>query len=176
MVAIAGLGIALPVQIAFVAGVLALVRRPRDASEARLVQRRASVALLAGATVAAGEVVQAVALQPLLPTWWFALALAAGSATVVALGGSAVVLRSARAVTPARAGRAGGLEADLPPPLRRYVGAIAPSAGVGAVVAMTAGSAIVEHSLAEGLIRGVLEGLAFVGCFVALGRLLGIRR
>jgi hypothetical protein len=176
IVAFAGLGIVLSAQVAFVAGVLAVARHPYDAAEARLVQRRNGVALAAGATVAAAQIVQTVALEPLRPAWWFALALASGTAALVALGGSAVALAGARAVTAGGDGDAPGLVADLPPLLRRHARAVAPAAGIAAVAAMAVGSAIAEHSLLEGLTRGVLEGIAFVAAFVALGRLLGLRR
>lgn len=40
---------------------------------------------------------------------------------------------------------------------------------------MLAGGAYDEGSLMEGVVRAVFEGLFFAGCFVLLGRRLGLR-
>ena len=160
-----GLAIALAAQVACVAGVLALGRlfwRPNDL---RLVQRRTAVALAAGAAVLAGETVQAVAVQPQLPTWWFALALAAVAVPAVALGGAAHELRAAGAITPAAPSAAQG----FPPKLVLAIGA-------SVVFVMAAGSTVAERSWVEGAWRAGIELVAFTLGFLALGRRLGIRR
>lgn len=165
---VGGLAIALGGQVAFVAGVLALwlvLQRPRDPQELRLAQHRIGVALAAGVVVIIGEATQAVALQPLLTAWWFAFSLAAVSVPVVALAGAARGVRAAAAVTPA--------VAPVPRPFSRPL-VVAICAGV--VALMTIGSAFAERSWAEGVTRGVIEGVAFAVCFLALGRRLGIRR
>jgi hypothetical protein len=172
-VSLGGLLMALCAQIAFVAGVLALTRRPKGTAEAALVQRRAAVALLAGAGVVAGEVIQATAVARYLPGWSYALALAGAAASLLALGICALWLRSARAVTPT-GGPVPGLAGDLPRPLRRHAAAIAFLTGVGAAGAVALVSAYAESSVAEGATRGVLEAVAFAGCYLLLRRPLAI--
>lgn len=164
VVAFAGLGIALGAQVSFVAGVLGVSLVASRGGAVRLAQRRMRVALAGGWVVVGGELVDAVALRPLLPAWWFALALGAAAASAVALAASGralhaaeqIALPHARAVTP------------LPGPLLAGVAA-------AAVTAMCVGSAYAEHSWAEGLTRAVFEAVAIGVCFVALGRRLGLR-
>jgi hypothetical protein len=167
-VSLAGLAMVVGGQIAFVTGVLALWRtvwQPVQAEDLRLVQRRLSVALVAGGGVLAGELVQAVALEPALPAWWLGLALTAVLVPAVALGGAAQRLRQAVAITPVVQSRPRAFPAPL-------VVAI----GVGAVLLMAVGSTLAERSWIEGTWRGGIEAVAFVLCFFALGRRLGIRR
>lgn len=168
VVSLGGLTIVLAGQVAFVTGILALwrvLRRPAAVEELRLVQRRLGIALAAGGVVLAGQAVQAAALQPLLPTWWFALAIPAVFVPGLALGGAAYGLREAVAITP-----------SVDPAPRGFPMPLVLAIGVGAVVLIAVGSTFTEHSLAEGLSRGVLEAVAFAACFVVLGRRLGIRR
>lgn len=160
-----GLAIALAAQVAFVAGVLALSRMLWRPDDLRLVQRRTAVALVAGGAVLAGEAVQAVAVQPLLPTWWFALALSAVAVPAVALGGAVRELRGATAITAAGAVTTHG-----------FPTALVVATGAGAVFLMAIGSTVAERSWVEGLTRGAFEAVAFAVCFLALGRRLGIRR
>jgi hypothetical protein len=133
--------------------------------ELRLIQRRLGVALAAGGVVLVGETVQAAALQPLLPTWWFALAIPAVLVPGLALGGAAHGLRDAVALTP-----------SVEPAPRGFPMSLVLAIGAGAVCLIAVGSTITEHSLAEGVTRGVLEAVAFAACFAVLGRRLGIRR
>jgi len=161
---LAGVTMAIAGQVALVAGLLALWRLSFSPGELCLVQRRIGVALAAGGLVLAGELVQAVALQPSLPAWWFALSLAAVSVPALALGGAALRLHAAVALTPdASTGRA------VPATLVYAIGA-------GAVLLMAVGSTIAERSWIEGAWRGMIEAVAFTLCFLALGRRLGIRR
>jgi hypothetical protein len=172
-VSLGGLLMVLGAQIAFVAGVLALTRRPVGAAEAALVQRRAAIALLAGVAVVAGEVVQATALAPYLAGWWYALALVIAAASLVALGACWLWVRSARAVT-REGGPVPGLAADLPGSLRLHPAAFAVATGVVAVLLVGVGSTFAERSTAEGVTRGVLEAVAFAGCYLILRRPLAI--
>jgi hypothetical protein len=158
VVALTGLAIVLGAQVSFVGGSLALWGVHRG-TQLRTVQRRILVALGAGALVVAGESLD-LAFTHSRP-WWYALAVL--PAFGLAYSGSA--LRNAAALTPA-AGR--GPVAFT----RSAVVAI----GAGAAVVVAVGSAFAERSWAEGLTRGVLEAVAFAGCFVLLGRRLGIRR
>jgi hypothetical protein len=114
--------------------------------------------------VTAGEFVQAVALQPLLPRWWFALALATATVPTIGLVGAASRLRLAAGVTPA-----------VVPEARPFPRMLVFAIGAGAVLLMLVGSTVAEHSWIEGAWRGGIEAVAFTGCFLALGRFLGIR-
>jgi hypothetical protein len=168
IVSLAGLTMVLGGQVAFVTGVLALsraLRRPAAPEELRLVQRRLGVALAAGGVVLVGQAAQAVALQPLIPTWWYALALPAVVVPGLALGGAAHGLRRAVAITP-----------PVDPASRAFPMPLVIAIGVAAVAFIAVGSTFTENSPAEGLTRGVLEAVAFVAGFAVLGRRLGIRR
>ena len=167
IVAVDGLLIVLAGQVAFVAGVLAIwrvLRRPSDPDELRLVQRRLGFALAAGAVVTAGQALQSVALHPLLPAWWFALALPAAVVPALVLGAAAHGLREAVALTP-----------RVEPRPRVFPWRLVIAIGVGAALLITVGSAYTEDSWAEGISRGVLEAVAFAVCFAVFGRRLGIR-
>jgi hypothetical protein len=172
-VSLGGLLLVLCAQIAFVAGVLAIRRKPTDSAEAALVQRRAAVALLAGAGVVAGEIVQAGALERYLSGWSFALALAGAAVSLAALCACTVWLRSARAVTPA-GGPVPGLDRDLPRPLSSHAAGFAVLTGVAVVLVVGVGSVFAESSVAEGATRGLLEAVAFAGCYLLLRRPLAI--
>jgi hypothetical protein len=161
---LAGLLIVLAGQVAFVAGVLAVSRFLFSRDESLLVQRRTGVALVAGALVLAGEVAQAVAVRPALPVWWFALALATVAVSGVGLGRASFDLRGAAAITPPQLTQQ-----------RAFPLALVVAIGGGVTLLMGVGSAFVESSAVEGLTRAAIEGGAFVICFAALGRYLGIR-
>jgi hypothetical protein len=164
VVALAGLTVAVAAQIAFVAGVLAVWGLWLGADPA-LVQRRLLVALAAGAVVVCGEGVDVAVLQPVLPAWWLPLALPATLVPAAGLAGAGVSLRTAAALTPAPAA-----------PARPFTRGAVLSIGAASVALMVVGSAIAEHSWAEGLSRGVAEAVAFAVGFLALGRFLGVRR
>jgi hypothetical protein len=115
--------------------------------------------------VVAGQLVDAFALRPFLPAWWFALSLAATAASAAALAASVRGLRSAEQIAV--------VEALAPTPLP---GPFLACVAAAAVAAMSVGSAYAEHSWAEGLSRGFFEAFAIGACFVTLGRRLGLRR
>jgi hypothetical protein len=172
-VSFGGLLMVLCAQVAFVAGVLTIRRRPAGVAEAALIQRRAGVALLAGAGVVAGEIVQAGALESYLPGWWLALALAGAAVSSAALGACAHSLRAAHAVTPS-GGPVPGLARDLPSPLSSHAAGFAAVTGAAAVLLVGVGSVFTENSVGEGATRGVLEAVAFAGCYLLLRRPLAI--
>jgi hypothetical protein len=145
--------------------VLCLWRFFFSRDESRLVQQRVGVALVAGVAVVAGEATQAVAMRPALPSWWFALAIASAAVSAAGLGRAAVDLHGAVAITPRQVSRA-----------RAFPWQLVAAIGLGVVLLMGVGSAFAEHDAGEGLARAVIEGAAFVACFVALGRRVGIRR
>jgi hypothetical protein len=162
-----GLAIVFGVQVALVAGLLALWRVLRGTTvpgDLRLVQRRVALALAGGAVVLAGQAVQAAALQPLRPTWWFLVAVPALVGPALALGGAAHELRGAVAIT-----------LSVRPARRAFPRPLVVALGVGAVAIVCVGSAFAEHSWNEGLTRGAFEAVAFAGCFAAFGRYVGIR-
>lgn len=166
VVAGGGLAIVIGAQVAFVAGVLAVVPIALGRTEPlalRLSQQRLSVAFVAGAIVIGGELAQSVAQRALLPGWLFAFSVVAALAPLPVLGPAARTLRIAGGLT-----SAAPVRAALPAPLLTAV-------AVAAVVAMTLGSAVAERSLAEGVSRGAIEALAIAGCFVLLARRLGLR-
>jgi len=165
---LAGLTMALAGQVAVVAGVLALwasLMRSGAPEELRLIQRRLGIALAAGAVVLAGQAVQGAALAPLLPAWWFAVALPAVLVPGLAIGGAARVLGGAVAITPV-----------VEPARRGFPPSLVVAIGVGVVALIGIGSTFSEHSMAEGATRAVLEAVAFGAGFLFLGRRLGIRR
>jgi hypothetical protein len=163
VVALAGLAIALGAQVAFVAGVLGASLAVRRSAAVRLAQRRMRIALAACLLVVAGELVDAVALRPIVAGWWFVLALVAACGSGVAL---AWCLRSMHA-----ASRLVVAETAIRP----LPGSLLVAVAVSAALAMCVGSAVVEHSWVEGVWRGGIEAVAIAGCFLALGRRLGLR-
>jgi hypothetical protein len=152
-------------QIAFVAGTLALVRglRGRTPGDLRLAQRRATVALAAGAGVAAGFATEGRTLTYVCA----ALALPA-----VALAARST--RRAAALTPAVS--APGLSADLPGPLRGHPGLVLFALGAVAVAGIFAQGVVFEGSGWEGVMRGAMEAGGLAAGVVVFGRLLGLRR
>ena len=162
VVPLAGLAIVLGAQVAFVGGILALWGAHRGTTAA-VVQRRSAVALAAGALVVVGEAVDASLVSA--PVWWYLLAVPALGLPALALAAAGASLRTVSAFTPG-----GGTGAV------RFARNDVVAVGAAAVVLVVVGSAFAEHSWNEGLTRGAFEAVAFVGCFVALGRGLGIRR
>lgn len=150
--ALGGLGIFAFSQIAFVAGMLALVRglRGRTPGDLRLAQRRALVALAAGLGVCGCIAVQQI---------WLAVL------PVPAVMLAARALRRARTLTPS--GPAAGLSADLPVPLAVF--------GAVAVALVIAQGVVGERSLVEGLFRGAIEAAGLAAGVLLLGRPLGLR-
>jgi hypothetical protein len=162
-----GLAIVFGVQVALVAGLLALWRVLRGTTtdgDLRLVQRRVGLALAGGGVVLAGQAVQAAALQPLQPRWWLLVASSALVVPALTLGGAAHELRGAVSIT-----------TTVQPSRRAFPRPLVLALGVGVVAIVCVGSAFAEHSWNEGLTRGAFEAVAFAGCFAAFGRYVGIR-
>jgi hypothetical protein len=184
-VALTGIVILFASQVAFVAGMLGVarsyaVRGRRDvpAGELALVQRRLVVGLAAGVATIAGMTVHVVLLWGVMPLSWDIVALTSVAVPAAALAGAVGLLVMAREVTPAGAGPAAGLAADVPDrlkPLTARPGLLLLLVGLPVSLIVLAGTAHAEQSLLEGLERGVAEGLAIVGGFALLGRRLGIR-
>jgi hypothetical protein len=179
------LGIVVGSQVALVAGMLGgwrALRRRRErvlpAAEVALIATRTRLALAAGLAVSLSIALLAVDYVQVLPAWWLVLAFALSAAATVALAGAWRIGARASSTLVAAAGPAGDLFDDIPVlrvlrghPVRLWAG-----------LALTSGAAITllewhaEHSLVEGVQRGVAEVLVFSVCFAALSRLVGVRR
>lgn len=173
---LSGLGMVAFAQIAFVAGVLALARglRATAPGDLRVAQRRAAVALAAGACVSISLAVHGAVLAP-MPGWWRALTLACALVPLPALAAAAVSARSAATLT-AGAGPAPGLAADLPGPLARRPATALAVLGLAAVALVVLQGVVGEHSLGEGLLRGAIEAAGLAAAVLLLGRVLALRR
>jgi uncharacterized membrane protein YidH (DUF202 family) len=181
----AALGMLVAPQVALVAGSLAAlraIRRRREprlpAAEIRLIERRARVALFAGLATAAGLELYVVNFAFVLPPWY--LALVAG---VAALAGGALVaaiigVARAAAIESSSPGLSGDVFDDLPVPGSRWLRAhpwrLGLLGSVAVAVMMILAMAHAERSLAEGLQRGIAEGLVAGAGYVVLGRAVGL--
>jgi hypothetical protein len=149
--------------------------------------RRAGIGLAAGiVTILAFPLNQAYRAHPGAVTiashptnvWW-PLASAAGALMLVAA--APAVVRAAR-LRPQAAGPAGDLLADLgvlQPVATRIAGgsvnrlAFIIAAGIAVVMTL---AGVAANDPYDGILRGLLEGGAFLGGYAVLGRYLGIRR
>ncbi len=185
---------AVAAQVALAAGGLGVLRAvqlggretiPRQ--EASVLARRAGVALAAGAvTIAAFPINQvyrahpgAVAIGSHPTNLWWPLASAAG--LLVLFAAALAVVRAAR-LRPQTAGLAGDVLADLGPlqPVAARIAngsvnrlALMIGAGLAIVVAL---AGVAANDPYDGILRGLLEGGAFLGGYAVLGRYLAIRR
>jgi hypothetical protein len=177
-VGLSALGMVAFGQIAFVAGVLTLVRglrRDPSGADLRLVHRRAFVALAAGALTSGSLLLHALELRP-MPIWWTRLAVAGAAVSFVPLAAATVVLVRAVRIAPAPIGAAAGLSGDLPRPLQRHAAGVLVSLGLLAAGFATVSGAVLESSGVEGLVRGAIEGVGLLAGVAVLGRRLGLRR
>jgi Domain of unknown function (DUF1707) len=172
-------------QVALVAGMLALARAVRrrraallPAAEIELIERRARIAVLAGLTTVAGLGLWLVDLAARLPAWYLA---AVGSSSVVAglaLFAALRELSSAARIVSSVAGPAGDVYDDLPSlgcgwlRRREWRLGVLGSLTAAALTALLLRHA--EHSVAEGVQRGIAEGIAARAGYVTLGRALGL--
>lgn len=175
LVSLTGLGMVAFAQVAFVAGVLALVRglRGRTPGDLRLAQRRTVVAVAAGGGLACTVLAHALAVRP-MPLWWHAAIVACALAPLPGLVLAGAAARNASALTPA--GDAAGLSADLPGPLRRSPGWVLAALGAFAVAFVLVQGTTFEASVTEGLARAGFEAAGILVAVALLGRMLGLRR
>jgi len=180
------LGMLVAPQVALVAGTLAAwraLRRRRavslPAGEIRLINSRTRVALGAGLATMVGVELYVVDFSQRLPAWW--LGLVGGLAVVAGLGLFAAFrthLR-ARTIVSSTAGQAGDIYDDLPVLgwgwLRARPWFLGALASVAMGLALGAFEAHAEHSVFEGVQRGMFEGLVAAAGFVLLGRAIGAR-
>lgn len=173
-------------QVALVAGSLGALRALRrrrvrrlPAAEIALIRARTRVALGAGIVTMTALELYAVNVAGVVPGWWTAM-----TATLAGGGGAGLIVAWRGAVRAGHircetGGPAGDIYDDLPIPggdwLRRrpWRLGILVSAGAGLGVAALTGHA--EHSVLEGLQRGVPEALAAAAGFAVLGRPIGAR-
>ncbi len=183
---------ALAGQVALAAGALGLLRalqlrgrRTISRQEAAVLARRAGIGLAAGAvTILAFPITQdhradagSIGSHP-ASVWWV---LASALGLVALLTAAPAVLRAAR-LRPTASGEAGDLLVDLGP-LRpaairasgSSVNRLALALGAGLAIAISL-AGIAASDPYDGILRGLLEGGAFLGAYAAFGRYLGIRR
>jgi len=180
------LGMLVAPQVALVAGTLAAwraLRRRRvvslSAGEIRLIHSRARVGLAAGFATMAGIELYVVDFSERLPPWW--LGLIGGLAALAGAGlfAASRVLVRARTIVSSTDGRAGDIYDDLPlfgwRPLRTRPWLLGAFASVAVGLALGGFEAHAEHSVIEGVQRGLFEGLAAAIGFIVLGRAIGAR-
>jgi hypothetical protein len=179
------LGMLVAPQIALVSGSLAALRAVRrrrapalPAAEIALIHRRARVALGAGLAAMAGLELYVVDFSLRLPAWWLALVGGLAAVAGVTLLATSSRLVRAQAIVSGAVGPAGDIYHDLPMLNWRWLrsrpwllGALA-SLAVG--LALGAFEAHAEHSVLEGVQRGMFEGLAAAAGFALLGRAIGV--
>jgi hypothetical protein len=192
LAALAFTGIVFFPQLAFVSGCLALIRvvrlRRRGAlpvAELSVQRWRTGVALGAGFATFASLSVVALDLRHDLASWWVTSAIV-GSASISLLlvVAAATSIRSTRPAALLE-GRADDVFDDiadvlahvpglgwlrLPSEPRRLPFAVASAAAVGVAL-----SGVVAMDPIDGLVRGLGEGLAVLGCYAVVGGRLGLR-
>lgn len=185
---LADLGLALVAiggQVAFVSGVLALLRAIRlrhdrvvSRREATFLGRRALIGLVAGLACLAGLGLVAAEFGGFPPPWWKPLALGAAGLGACLLAGAAPAVFCALRLRPVQSGRAGGLADDLGPLVparlreRPWLLALIIAAALGALIAL---AGLAQDDPFDGLARGAADAVACLAGFAVLGRYLGLR-
>jgi hypothetical protein len=172
-------------QVALVAGSLGLLRALRrrrepvlPAGEVRLLRRRTWVGLGGGLATSIALGVDVVNFSAIQPAWYVGLIGGLAGLSVLGIAAAAASLRGTGDLVISTTGPAGDVFDDLPLLARlrdrpwRLCGLVA--GGVG--LAMTLAEWHAERSLAEGLQRGIFEGVAAAAGFALLGRAIGARR
>lgn len=181
-----GLGlIVIGAQLAFVSGLLGLLRTVRLRAEpilarreAILIRRRAMIALVAGFICLAGLALVAIKLGPHMPAWWRPLALGAAALGTCVLAAASPAVGAAMRIAPTGGGAAGDLFDDLGPVVpsalrgRPWLLALLVATAIGGCVAVLGVS---QNDPFDGLARGAFEGFACLAGFTVLGPYLGLR-
>ena len=178
------LGMVVAPQVALIAGTLAALRAVRrrravrlPAREIALIHRRVRAALAAGFATMAGLELYVVDFSHRLPAWW--LGLTGGLAAVAGVGlfAASRMLARAQGIVSGTAGQAGDIYDDLPllgwRRLRTHPWLLGAMASLAVGLGMAAFEAHAEHSVIEGLQRGMFEGVVAAIGFVLLGRAVG---
>jgi hypothetical protein len=167
-------------QVALVAGTLGVVGawRRRGArtlpdAELALIVRRAQVARAAGLVTCAALLLDVANFSGELATWWSLVQAGSAAGAGVALLLQARWARSARSTRPQLGGPAVDVVDEIAPLawLRQRPAVFCALVAVLATIATGAA----EKSVIEGVERGLLEALLVLGCFVGLGRAVGLR-
>ncbi len=165
-------------QVTFVAGLLLLWRAlrlpsPAPAAELRVVRRRAAVALAGGSATAVAWVVYVRQFD----VAHGAAIVAAGLVALATLAVAAVMVRKASAPRVEPEGAAGDVFDELGlPGLRPHAWAFATAFALAVGLVAVAVGWNAEGTLVDGLVRGVPEAIAVLGCYTALGRVLALRQ
>ena len=180
------LGMVVAPQVALVAGTLGAWRALRrrwvtslPAEEIGLIHRRTRVALAAGLATMAGLELYVIDFSERLPAWW--LGLVGGLAAVAGIGlfVAARTAVRARAIVSGTHGHSGDIYDDLPllgwSALRKRPWLLGALASLAVGLALGGVEAHAEHSVFEGIQRGMFEGVVAAVGFVVLGRTIGAR-
>ena len=180
------LGMVVAPQVALVAGTLGAwraLRRRRvtsmPAEEIGLIHRRTRVALAAGLATMAGLELYVIDFSERLPAWWLGLAGGLAAVAGICLFAATRTLGRARAIVSGAQGQAGDIYDDLP--LLGWGTLRTRPWLLGALASLTVGLALggfeahAEHSVFEGIQRGMFEGVVAAVGFVVLGRAIGAR-
>jgi hypothetical protein len=178
-----GVGVLAP-QVAFVAGVLALLRALRhrratviSGAEARMILRRATVGVSMGVASMASLSALALELNPYLASWWVTLTLVGAVIGVLALLATVPALVAARRLSSGAHGPAGDLFDDigawLPPSLDGRPWRLA-LVLAGAIFVLMSGAGWMASDGYDGMLRGLADGLLCLLGFGTLGRYLGL--
>ena len=172
-------------QVALVSGGLGVLRAARrrraarlPAAEIELIRRRSRVALLGGAATLTGLGLWLVDFAARLPAWYLVTVGGFAAAASLALFGAMRWLSVSARIVSGASGQAGDVYDDVPFIGRRWlrrhpwqVGTIA-SLTIAVLTIWSQQSA--EHSTAEGLQRGIAEGIAAALGYALLGRAVGL--
>lgn len=171
-------------QVAFAAGLLALLRAWRRraqrvivAAEARMILRRATVGVFAGLASMIGLALLAEQLRPYLPGWWVTLTWICAAAGALALLASTPALLAARRLPSLAEGPAGDLFDDvgawLPRSLdgRPWRFALVVAGGIFVLLTVVG---VLGSDGPDGAARGLGDGLLCLLGFATLGRYLGL--
>jgi hypothetical protein len=179
---VAALGMLVCSQIAFAAGLLAVLRafrlrhaRVAPAAEIAVLQRRTVAALAFGAGAMLSQALFAAEFRAELASW-YALGVGIGSAALTApLLLVAFRVAHVTRLRPAVPGPAGDMFDDLPGGLALGLRGH-PWIFCLALAALVAVAVLVAGGVDEGPRNAVAEAILVFGCFAALGRPLGLRR
>lgn len=172
-------------QIAFVAGLLAVIRAlrlrrqtPLPGSEVAALRRRSAVAIMSGVAAMGALVAFSVQNASLLPAWLVPAAYAAGAASLALLLMTSVPLVATSRIRVQAAGSAGDVFSDLgpvvPAVLRGHPWAFAATCAL-AVAAVVVVAGVAADDGFDAALRGVAEAIACLLGFAFLGRFLSLR-
>lgn len=172
-------------QVAFVAGLLALIRAfrlrgvtPLPAKEVRLLRRRTATAIVSGVAAMCALALFALEYGTVLPGWAAPVAIAGAAVSGALLLGVALAAAPSMRVRVQASGDAGDLFADIgsvvPIPLRGRAWAFAVVVALGLALVVFAPGVAADDPY-DAAIRATAEALACLAGFAVLGRFLGLR-